>query len=106
MKKTLEQRVSDLENIFFGTVDQKGPVTWKQVAQSPTWKRSIKGTPESNFDEENVTIYYDRYGRLSMDFGGRCTLYAKYLPIYRDAIERLERIADEHGIEMKAKKDL
>jgi len=104
MKKTLEQRVSDLESMFLGKEEKIGDVTWEQVAQAPKWKRSVKGTPECMLDEENVTIYYDSYGRLAMDFGGRCTLYAKYLPIYRDAIRKLEEIAADHGIEKKITK--
>lgn len=105
MEKTLEQRVADLENMFFGTVEEHGNVKWEQVAQSPKWKRSVKGTPDCMFDEENVTIYYDFHGRLAMDFGGRCTLYAKYLPIYRDALKKLEGIAAAHGIEKKITKE-
>lgn len=105
MKKTLEQRVAYLERMFIHKEIKKGKVSWTQRAKRPEWRRSEEGSPDGMFIEENVKIYYDHEGRLVADLGlGRATLYAEYLPIYKDVVAMLEKVSEEHGVETQALK--
>ena len=100
MKKSLEARVKYLESLFIHKEIKAGKTSWKRREKRPEWRRSEEGTPDCVYAEENVKVYYDGEGRLVADLGlGRATLYAKYLPIYKDVISMLEKIVKEEGVE-------
>lgn len=101
MKKTLEQRVKYLEGLFRGETVVEGKVTWEKQAASPKWKRSEADTAKGAFVESNVTIEYDYRGHLAAWMNRGITLYAEYIPIYKDVIKKLEEVSKEYGMEVK-----